>query len=199
MTTQSHMSTIVLIGACFCSRVVSAQPDVLFLDGGYAELCSIAAHNLDAPQKIEITGSRLDVPALEICTLAIEGVDADALNLAASYNNRGVLHFAMGTYAEALSDFEQAIRLDETMAHAHVNRGYTLVALRRWEESIAAFDSGIALGTTEAAKAHFNRGIAHEETGNLPLAYQDYLKASELDPLWEEPKRELMRFIVSEN
>ena len=130
--------------------------------------------------------------------MAIEGLEADNINIAASYNNRGVLHFGMGAYAEALSDFEQAIQLDARMAEAHVNKGYTLIALKRWNESIPAFDRGIALGAPEEAKVHFNRGIAYEESGNLRMAYQDYLMASQLDPLWEAPKLELRRFIVPE-
>lgn len=193
-----HLIRLVLLGAgCYCAAA-DAQPNVLFLDGGYAELCSMAAHNADEPQGVELTGSRLDIPPLEICTMAIDGPDADNINIAASYNNRGVLYFGMGSYTEALSDFEQAIRMDPEMAEAHVNKGYTLNALRRWNESIAAFDSGIALGAPEGAKAHFNRGIAHEESGNLRMAYQDYLMASQLDPLWEAPKLELGRFIVPE-
>src|SRR5690606_38511947 len=108
------------------------------------------------------------------------------------------LLFAMASYAEALQDFEQAIQLDANMAQAHVNRGYSLVALMRWEESIAAFDRGLELGASDAARAHFNRGIAHEETGNLRQAYQDYLKAAELDPQWDAPQQELSRFVLPE-
>jgi tetratricopeptide (TPR) repeat protein len=107
-----------------------------------------------------------------------------------------VMLFAQGLIADSLADFEEAIRVDDSLAQAHVNRGYTLMALMRWADSIAAFDRGISLGSEEQAKAHFNRGIAHEELDHVREAYQDYLKASELDPLWEEPKQELTRFSV---
>lgn len=181
---------------CCVAGRAQAQGGVVFLDGGYTELCSMAAHNVDDPKKIEITGSRLEITPLELCTRAIASADAGTANIAGSYNNRGVLLFAEGELEGALSDFEQALRLNETLAIAHVNRGYTLVGLERWAESITAFDRGIELGVADLAKAHFNRGIAHEELGNVRAAYQDYLKAAELNPEWDEPRRELQRFSV---
>jgi tetratricopeptide (TPR) repeat protein len=147
------------------------------------------------PEPVTLTGSRLGVEPVEICTLAIRTADS-AMNRAASYNNRGVMLFAQGLIADALADFEEAINVDDTLGQAYVNRGYTLMALQRWADSIPAFDRGIALGSGEQAKAHFNRGIAHEELGHVREAYQDYMKAAELDPLWEEPKQELTRFTV---
>ncbi len=170
--------------------------DVTFIDGGYAELCSTAAHNIDDVQWVELTGSRLVIPSLEICTLAIEEGGGTVETLASSYNNRGVLLFDAGKLEESLSDFDDAIAVHPMLAAAHINKGYTLVGLQRWADSLPAFDRGIALGAPEPARAHFNRGIAHEELGHVREAYQDYLKASELNPEWEEPKRELTRFTV---
>ncbi|MFN0001968.1 MAG: hypothetical protein ACKVOF_04145, partial [Pseudohongiellaceae bacterium] len=50
---------------CLTAQIVHA--DVLFIGGGYLELCSIAAQNLEDLTKIEITGSRLDITPVEIC------------------------------------------------------------------------------------------------------------------------------------
>jgi tetratricopeptide (TPR) repeat protein len=200
MKTHSRNNLLLLAGmaagfcATTCGPTASAQ-EVRFFDGGYAEICSTAAHNIDDPLPVEITGTRLDKSPLEICTLAIRSAD-NSSNRAGSYNNRGVLLFAQGAAEEALRDFEEAIRVDDGLAQAHVNRGYVLMSMERWEESITAFDHGIALGSSDLPKVHYNRGIAHEELGHVREAYQDYLKASELDPLYEEPKRELTRFTV---
>lgn len=181
------------MAAGFCCTAAGAQ-EVQFLDGGYAELCSSAAHDLSDPQ-VELTGSRLGKSPLEICTLAIHSAET-AYNRAGSYNNRGVLWFVQGAIEEALSDFEKAIRVDATLAQPYVNSGYILMRMERWEDSISAFDKGIELGTTELPMVHYNRGIAHEELGHVREAYQDYMKASELDPLYEEPRQELTRFTV---
>lgn len=176
-----------------------ASAETMFLDGGYAELCSVAAHQANEPtppQRYEMTGSRLGLPPMEVCDRAVSGYDGTSENIAESYNNRGVLRFAMGDFEAARQDFERAIRDQGSMAQAHVNLGYTLNALQRWAEAIPAFTRGIELGIAEQAKAHFSRAIAHEESGMLREAWEDYRRATELDPAWEESQLELARFQV---
>jgi tetratricopeptide (TPR) repeat protein len=173
-----------------------AQNNVIFMGTGYARMCSDAAHAPDEAKKFELTGSRVSLTSMEVCTLAIDLPEMGPIDRAGSYNNRGVLHFTQNNFALALADFEAAIRLNDKLALAHANRGYALAAQQRWAESIESFDRGLALGTTEAARAHFNRAIAYEELGDLRAAYQDYLRASELAPDWEDPKLELTRFSV---
>lgn len=178
---------------------VSAQgSEVTFVDGGYSELCEKAARTVDKSVPLQVTGSRLAVSPLELCTLAIRH-DTSSYNRAGNYNNRGVLLFEQGRLEEALRDFEEAVRLQEDLPRAHVNRGFTLVAMERWEEAVEAFDNGIKPGLEEAARAHFSRAIAHEELGHVREAYQDYRKAAELDPEWEAPRLELTRFQVGGN
>jgi tetratricopeptide (TPR) repeat protein len=198
MNTHIHKSLRLAGIVASLYGTASIAQEVQFFDGGYSEMCASAAKNPGAPPRVELTGSRLDVPPLELCTQAIRTAE-NTSNRAGSYNNRGVLLFAQGLFAESLSDFDAAIRVDDTLAQAHVNRGYALMALKLWADGIAAFDRGLALGTSELARVHYNRGIAHEELGHVREAYQDYLKASELDPLWEEPRQELTRFTVKRN
>ena len=171
---------------------------VITLNGGYSEWCEQVARGTGKSMTIELTGTRLNISPLELCTLAIRE-DASGHSRAANYNNRGVLLFAEDRLEEALQDFQQAIQLRETLANAHANRGYPLVALGRWTEAVTALDRGIALGAEEAAKAHFSRAIAHEELGQLREAYQDYTSAAELDPQWDAPIQELSRFRVGGN
>jgi tetratricopeptide (TPR) repeat protein len=173
-----------------------AAADITFIGGGYAQNCSVAAHSIGSVNRLEVTGSRLGIPPVEMCTLAITEGGLSGNDLAASYVNRGVLYFARGSLESALADFDQAVRIAPRMGDAHVNRGYTLVAMQRWADSVAAFDAGIPLDPPEPAKAHFNRAVAHEELGNLAAAYSDYKLAAELAPEWDEPKLELERFIV---
>jgi len=193
MTTPRYL----IVGAVLALTCkVGAASEITFLDGGYSELCSVVAKQVDKPQPVNITGSRLDVSPLQVCTLAI-AEDSFARRLASgNYNNRGVIHFSRGEYEEALRDFREAIRRQPELAVAHVNLGYTYVAQQRWAEAIDPLTLGIALGAEDLPKVYFNRGIAHEETGRIREAYEDYLKASELAPEWEDPKRELTRFNV---
>lgn len=186
----------VCAGVIASAAVAATGTDVTFIDGGYAEMCSSVAHNIEDSHPITLTGTRMGSTPIEICTLAIEDRATIPPDLAGSYNNRGVLLFDEGRLQDALADFDAAIAVMDTLAAAHINRGYTLVALQRWEESIASFDRGIELGAPDPARAHFNRGVAHEEVGHVREAYYDYKTASELNPEWEEPKRELERFTV---
>jgi tetratricopeptide (TPR) repeat protein len=189
-----HLQAALLL--CIGGPAARAAPDVKFIEGGYAQMCASAAQNLDTLTSFTITGSRLPLSAVEVCTLAIREGDRDAANPAGSYNNRGVLRFAQGDFAGSLRDFDKARRLTDTLPEVDVNRGYALVALERWAEAVEAFDRGIAQGAPELAKAYHSRGIAHEELGNVRQAYYDYLEAAELDPEWETPREELSRFEV---
>lgn len=182
------------VGGLVVAGTVAAT-EVTFIGGGYAEMCSSIATSLSG-EGVELTGSRMSVPPVEICTLAIEDEASAPSERAGSYNNRGVLFFDAGKYDEALADFDQALVLMNSLAAAHINRGYTLVAQKRWADSLPSFDRGIELGAPDPARAHYNRGIAHEELGHVRDAYYDYKKAAELDPEWEEPKQELARFQV---
>jgi len=194
--TRSRQLTAAALIAGLSASGNAAPTEVTFIDGGYAEMCSSVAQNADDAKYVELTGSRLAISPVEICTLAIEEERSTPLNVAGAYNNRGVLLFNEGRLEDALADFERAIARAETLGAAHINRGYTLVAMQRWEDSIASFDRGIELGAPDPARAHYNRAIAHEELGHVREAYYDYKLASELRPEWEEPKRELARFSV---
>ncbi|MBC53059.1 MAG: hypothetical protein CMQ34_04395 [Gammaproteobacteria bacterium] len=199
MTLFGAMATV------WASAITQAQPasPLTIIDGGYAEQCAMAARNPQAASGVTITGSRVTISPIQLCTLAIQE-GGEAGNRAASYNNRGVLHFAAANYDDALADFTEAVHLEDTLTFAHINRGNVFNLREQWAQAISAFDRAIELGiqTSEAravrelARAHFNRGIAHENLEQLREAYRDYLKASELAPEWEEPRRELQRFDV---
>lgn len=177
----------------------AAAAEAMFLDGGYAQLCALAATQMSeakVPQRYQITGSRLGFAPLDVCTRAVNGYDGTNENVAESYNNRGVVHFLLENYDAALRDFDRAIREQPSLTQAYLNRGYTLNAQQRWSEAIPALDAGIARGSPELAKAYFNRAIAHEESGALSAARDDYQKAAELQPDWDAPREELARFSV---
>lgn len=193
---QVALQAPVLVSVLLAATTATANPVVTFLDGGYAELCSAAAHNAESRLDFELTGSRLPHTPVEICTLAIDSGELSATQLAGSHNNRGVLLFVAGDLDAALADFDRALALTDQLPQIHVNRGYTLNAQERWAESIAAFDQGIVAEAPDLAKAHYNRGIAHEELGHVREAYLDYRQAAELEPEWSAPQQELTRFVV---
>lgn len=222
MTTTFSMRVLTLFSAMatvLASATIHAQPasPLTIINGGYAQQCSLAARNPQAASGIMITGSRVSISPIRLCTLAIQE-GGEAANRAASYNNRGVLHFEAANYDDALADFTEAVHLDDTLTFAHINRGNIFNLREQWPQAISAFNRAIELGiqprpgragekiespessqaraVRELARAHFNRGIAHENLEQLREAYLDYLRASQLAPEWEEPRRELERFEV---
>ena len=56
---------------------------------------------------------------------------------------------------------------------------------------------GLDLGTNEPAKAYYNRAVAYEGIDDEADAYQDYQEALVLQPGWDLPKQELLRFTVT--
>jgi len=171
---------------------------VEFLSCGYAAQCAQAASAEGDLKRLPATGSNLGLSVIEICTRAIQGWDRDIEGVAESFNNRGVLYFSSADYIHALEDFESAVRKNPSLGQAHLNRGYALSALQRWQESIDAINTGISL-TDEDAKAFYVRGIAHEELGNVRQAYLDYQRAANIDPEWSEPREALARFSIRQD
>ncbi len=184
------------VSMCLTSGAASAA--VVVLGGGLAQQCYEAARDLVSAsrQTVELTGSRVGTDAVDICALALQSEALGNRGRAGTYNNMGVLLFVQGSYQEALNSFDRAIEIDSDIAEIYVNRGASLVALKRWAEGVEALDAGLMLNPLEAEKAYYNRAIAHEELGNIKGAYFDYLKASELSPEWEQPRMQLTRFTV---
>ncbi|MDB5481186.1 MAG: hypothetical protein JWO83_2239 [Caulobacteraceae bacterium] len=111
--------------------------------------------------------------------------------------NRGVIYLGYATYGLAIDDFNASIKLDATIGDAYVNRGAALIAQKKYAEGRADIDKGLPLGPDEPQKAYYNRGLADDYLDDEKAAYFDYLKASQLDPDWDAPKKELTRFSVS--
>ena len=133
--------------------------------------------------------------ALEDCTTAL----AESLsrhNRAGTHVNRGIIFMNRGSYDLALADFDAAIALEPDLAEGHINRGSVLLARNDYAGAIAAINHGLALNPEDPSRAYFNRGIAHEELGQVREAYHDYRRAAELAPNWDHPRTELTRFRV---
>lgn len=189
---------MMIAGSVLCvSLPMSAKAAVIVLGGGFAQMCYEAARAVDEPGfTAQITGSRIDIPPLDICSIAISAGDLTARDLAGTYNNRGVVYFSQGMFNEAIKDFEQGLRHQNEIGELHINRGASMVALKRWADAVPSLNRGIELGALELEKAYYNRGIAYEELGDVRRAYFDYMKAASLKPEWEDPKLQLTRFTV---
>lgn len=185
-----------------CSVMFTAQPAravVTVLGEGFAHECyeaAFAVTNGLAYVSPVLSDTLLSKSPVEICDMAISQGGMSLRDLAGTHVNRGVLRFIAADHAAALRDFDAAIRADDSVGESHANRGAALVALKRYADSIPSISKGIELVSEEIEKCYYNRAIAYEETGNVKGAYYDYLKAAELRPEWEAPRKQLTRFKV---
>ena len=174
-----------ILGLAALLTAGQARAAVTVFANDSAKACYMAAKYGDPAQN-----------GLDDCNTAITGAPMSDHDLAGTYVNRGVVYMVHGEYRPAQSDFEAALKLDDSLGEAYVNHGAALIAQRRYAEGIADIDRGLPLAPEEPEKAYYNRALADEALDNIKAAYLDYLKAVQLKPTWAPPQAELARFTV---
>jgi tetratricopeptide (TPR) repeat protein len=111
--------------------------------------------------------------------------------------NRGAIYMADRNLDAAIADFDEAIALTPDLGEAWINRGTAYRGRGDFARSVADITRGLELGVAEPAKAHYNRGLAHEGLNDMKSAYLDYKQAVALAPDWAPPQNELKRFTVA--
>lgn len=180
--------SIRLWAAAACAAVLipgAAAAATLVIGNGLASDCSQ-----------EALKGRSDKATLDTCTAALETQLMPKEDTAKTYVNRGVIFMRRGSYDMAERDFESAERLVGDLPEVYINRGAVRIRQQRFQEAISDIEHGLALGPMEPEKGYFNRAVAREALDDLQGAYFDFRKASELKPDWEEPKKQMARFIV---
>jgi len=166
----------------------TSWPSASLLASGTADTCAAASA---AAQD----GANATDAALKNCTMAVrlaisEGARAEVLN------NRSVLHYARGEYDSALADNTAALKINDRMVQAIVNRGSIYLVQHRPQAASANFDRALMFNPAHPEKVYFNRALAREDLGDLNGAYADYAQAAKLAPQWEQPRREMTRFTI---
>lgn len=132
---------------------------------------------------------------LATCNKAVKLVSF-AADRAAALSNRSVLNFVRADYQAAIADSDAALKLDDRLVQAMVNRGSSYMKLRRPAEAEANFTAALNHSPAHAEKIHFNRAMAREDHGDVNGAYADYAAAAKLAPQWELPRQQMMRFTI---
>jgi tetratricopeptide (TPR) repeat protein len=115
---------------------------------------------------------------------------------AATYINRSVLRLRANDAKGALADCETSIRINSTLGEAFVNKGAALITLGRPAEAVESLSHGIALGAHKLHYAYYDRAMAREDMGDIQGAYQDYKRALEIAPEFQQAVDQLKRFRV---
>jgi tetratricopeptide (TPR) repeat protein len=182
------MKLLFLVGAATLAvfAASSAGAAVTVMGDTNASQCSLAAFHDQA-----------DATALRLCTTALNEGTLDRRDQAGTYINRGVMQMIRMDYAAAGSDFQRAIDVDPAIGEAWINRGAVDIINKQFQRGIDDIDKGLSLGTEEPAKAYYNRAVAYEGIDDEKSAYLDYQQALTLEPGWDLPKQELLRFTVT--
>jgi tetratricopeptide (TPR) repeat protein len=129
------------------------------------------------------------------CTKAAKLADFDS-DRAAALSNRSLLNFERADYNAAIADSTAALKLDDRLVEALVNRGSSYLAMHRPGDAEANFSRALRLAPVHAEKIYFNRAMAREDMGDPNGAYADFVEASKLAPQWDQPKQQMSRFSI---
>lgn len=103
------------------------------------------------------------------------------LNNGFVYYNRGKTLQELRRFDQALSTYDESVKLMPNFAEAHSNRGNILIELKRPEEALASFDRALTL-KPDYAEAHYNRGVVLRYLMRLDEAILSFDRSIELRP-----------------
>ena len=134
--------------------------------------------------------------SLGTCTKALEE-SLSRKDRAATHVNRGIIYMQARNLDMAMRDYADAIRLEPSLAEAHVNLGIALLHRGgRDREAIASLTRGIDMKPARPEVALYTRAVAYEMVGDAKAAFEDYRAAAAAKPGWDEPVEQLKRFEV---
>jgi Flp pilus assembly protein TadD len=105
-------------------------------------------------------------------------------NNALAHRNLASALLEKGQIDEAISHFQEFVRLRPDVANSHYNLGVALSSKGRMGEAIGQFQEALRLNP-DNAEAHNNLGTALDEKGQLDEAIRQYQEALRLKPDYE--------------
>src|SRR5262249_1045042 len=118
--------------------------------------------------------------AITACTRLVgSGLTGTDLGLAQFY--KGYAHSNKRQYAQAVSAYDEAIRLGAEVAAAYNNRGDTYLTLDKFDAALRDFESAIRTEPSYAL-AYANRGETYRRQDQPDRAVADASEALRLDP-----------------
>lgn len=155
-------------------------------DTGYAHDCFVYAKSGTDPYD-----------GVETCNLAIQREALSRKDLAATYDNRGVMLDQLGRTEPAADDFHKSISIYKELGDPYVNLGSMLIKERNYEDAIEQINHGIALGVSFPFIGYYDRAIAEELSGHFKESYYDFKKVLEYEPNYAPAIERLKDFTVT--
>jgi tetratricopeptide (TPR) repeat protein len=187
MSARFRLGISVAAGLSAGVMAPQSQAAVTVIGGGLARSC------YEAVEYSKVTPAR----AVQICDSALEQEQLSRRNRAATLTNRGILFMREGRHERALADYSRSIRLMPELLESKVNLGAALYGLGRYEEALAALNEGLRTDSVDArAVGFYNRALCHEQLGDVQSAYEDFQRALDAHPDFEQAQKQLARFTV---
>ncbi len=118
----------------------------------------------------------------ENCDKALRGQAMTSRDRQATRVNRGIVYNRAGRYAEAIADFDAALKDDPDLAEAWLNRGNSLLLTGRADEALENYQSALDYGISKEHVAWYNIGLVYEEKKDMAKAREAFEKALEASP-----------------
>lgn len=179
------MRKLVLTGALFATAIPlsGAGSAILTVGGPLSHLCYKAAVAADGR-----------VSALEGCTRALQEESLATPDMAATYVNRGIVLMSGGRFSDADSDFDAALRIGGKLPDGWLNKAFLRLRQGDGRGALPLIQKAVDAGAPNDAMVTFARGVAHEQMGELNLAYAELVRARELAPRWSLPREYLASY-----
>lgn len=177
-----------ILAALVAAVAVPASASVIVLGSNNARMCYEAADSPAFPAARSIRD----------CDEALLRDHLTQYETVATHVNRGILQLRRNLVDHAIRDFDAAIALDPEQPEAYLNKGAAMIRRQDPASAVQLFTVALERNTSRPAVAHYGRAVANEAMGNIPAAYRDFRRASEIAPGWREPRTELARFRVVE-
>ena len=129
------------------------------------------------------------------CTAVLQS-DVSAGNRAVAYTNRGIAYSGKKDYDRGIADFNEAIRLDPSLAEPYNNRGCAYQDKGDYDRAIADYSEAITIDPSRAVIAYRNRGHLFEAHGQSEEAIADFQQALAIDPKHKRIREALKRLGV---
>ncbi|MEA3028947.1 MAG: hypothetical protein QOJ53_2414 [Sphingomonadales bacterium] len=179
---------LVIAAALLAAGAAPAGASIMVIGNSDARLCFEAADSPLYPHSRDVRR----------CDEALAHDALSSYEIVATHINRGILRLRRGLVETAIADFDTAMAIDPNQPEAYLNKGAALIQRANPTEAAQLFTVALEHNTSRPAVAHYGRAVANEQLGNVRAAYQDYRRASELDPHWSAPRADLLRFRVVE-
>jgi tetratricopeptide (TPR) repeat protein len=141
--------------------------------GRFTSECAILYHN---SARLNVIRDRSDIAIADLTRLlGQQSANAEA------YFDRGLLHHRAARHAEALRDYDAAMRWSPPHCELHFNRGQILYALGRPDNALAEYDCALRL-EPDHVDTLINRACLLFEQGKIAMSRIDIDRGIKLAP-----------------